>query len=58
MVLTQHLKHQNRLSVLIFGKEVYLDIEVISLLSMNTAILAHEDEEREKNRFERDDHRQ
>ena len=50
MVLTGRLKHQNHLGVLIFGKKVYLEIEVISLLGLNAAsILAHEDEEREKN---------
>ena len=52
----EHLKH---FRVLLFGQKIYLEIEMVSLIRLNiTAVLTHEDEEREENRFQRDDRRQ
>src|SRR5579862_2903429 len=49
----QHLKH---FRIFLFGQKIYLEVEVISLIRLDiTTVLTHEDEQREENRFERDD---
>jgi len=56
MMLAYGLKHLEHFRVLLFGKKIYLEIEVVSLIRLNTtAVLTHEDEQREENRFQRDD---
>ncbi len=56
MVLAYGLKHLQHFRVLLFGQKIYLEIEMVSLISLNIAsILAHEDKQREENRFQRDD---
>jgi hypothetical protein len=49
----EHLKH---FRVFLFGQKIYLEIEMISLIRLDVAaVLAHQDEQRKKNRFRRDD---
>jgi hypothetical protein len=59
MILAYSLEHLKHFCVFLFGEKIYLEIEVVSLIRLKiTAILAHEDEQREENRFQRDDRRQ
>jgi hypothetical protein len=46
----QHLKH---FRVLLFRQKIYLEIKMVSLIRLNiAAVLAHEDEQREEDRFQ------
>jgi hypothetical protein len=56
MMLAYGLKHLKHFRVLLFRQKIYLKIEMVSLIRLNiTAVLTHEDEQREENRFQRDD---
>ncbi len=56
MMLAYGLEHLKHFRVLLFGQKIYLEIEMVSLIRLNiTAVLTHEDEQREENRFQRDD---
>ncbi len=56
MVLTQGLQHLKHFRVFLFGQKIYLEIEMVSLIRLNiAAVLTHKDEQREENRFQRDD---
>src|ERR1700691_231804 len=56
MMLAYGLEHLKHFRVLLFGQKVYLEIEMVSLIRLNvTAVLTHEDEQREENRFQRND---
>ena len=58
-MLTYCLEHLKHFRVFLFGQKIYLEIEMISLIGLNTTtVLTHEDEQREENRFQRDDRRQ
>ena len=53
---TYGLEHLQHFRIFLFGQKVYLEIEMVSLIRLNiTAVLTHEDEQREENRFQRDD---
>src|ERR1039457_5680257 len=59
MMRANGLKHLKHFRVLLFRQKIYLEIEMVSLIRLNiTAVLTHEDEQREENRFQRDDRRQ
>ena len=59
MMLAYGLEHLKHFRVLLFGQKIYLEIEMVSLIRLDiTAVLTHEDEQREENRFQRDDRRQ
>jgi hypothetical protein len=59
MMLAYRLKHLKHFRVLLFRQQVYLEIEMVSLIRLNIAsVLTHEDEQREKDRFQRHDRRQ
>jgi len=56
MMLAYGLEHLKHFRVLFFGQKIYLEIEMIALIRLNiTAVLTHEDEQREEDRFQRDD---
>jgi hypothetical protein len=56
MMLAYRLEHLKHFRVLLFRQKIYLEIEMVSLIRLNiTAVLTHEDEQREENRFQRDD---
>jgi hypothetical protein len=56
MMFAYGLEHLKHFCVFLFGQKVYLEIEMISLIRLDaTAVLTHEDEQREENRFQRDD---
>jgi len=55
-MFTESPEHLEHLGILVLGEQVYLKIEVISLLRLDAAsVLTHENEEGEKNRFKRND---
>ena len=56
MMRANGLKHLKHFRVLLFRQKIYLEIEMVSLIRLNiTAVLTHEDEQREENRFQRHD---
>jgi len=56
MMLADGLEHLKHFRVLLFRQKIYLEIEMVSLIRLNIAsVLTHEDEQREENRFQRDD---
>jgi hypothetical protein len=58
-LFAQRLKHLQHLGVSILGQQVYLEIELISLIRLKAAaVLAHQNEERQEDRLWRHDHRQ
>ena len=53
MMLAYGLKHLKHFRVFLFGQKIYLKIEMVSLIRLDVAaVLAHEDEQREENRFQ------
>ena len=55
-MLAYGLEHPKHFRVFLFGQKIYLEIEMVPLIRLNVAaILAHEDKQREENRFQRDD---
>ena len=56
MMLAYGLEHLKHFRVLLFGQKIYLEVEMVPLIRLDvTAVLTHEDEQREENRFQRDD---
>ncbi len=56
MILAYGLEHLEHFRVLLFGQKIDLEIEMVPLIRLDvTAVLTHEDEQREENRFQRDD---
>jgi hypothetical protein len=56
MMLAYGLKHLKHFGVFLFGQKIYLEIEMVSMIRLDVAaVLAHQDEQREENRFQRDD---
>ena len=56
MMLADGLEHLKHFRVLLFRQKIYLEIEMVSLIRLDVAaVLAHQDEQREENRFQRDD---
>ena len=49
----QHLKH---FRVLLFRQKIYLEVQMVSLIRLKiTAVLTYQNEQREEDRFQRDD---
>jgi len=56
-MLAQGYQHLQHLGVLIFREKIDLKIQVTSLVGLQAAaILAHQDKQREKNRFQGNNH--
>ena len=56
MMLAYGLEHLKHFRVLLFGQKIYLEIQMVPLIRLDVAsVLTHEDEQREENRFQRDD---
>ena len=54
MMLAYGLEHLKHLRVLLLGQKIYLEIQMVPLICLNiTAVLAHQDEQRKENRFQR-----
>lgn len=56
VMLAEGLEHLQHFRILLFGQQIYLEIKMVSLIRLDiTAVLTHEDEQRQENRFQRND---